>query len=35
MDKKTILTLAAGVVLGMVLAPKLGTLPLLNRLPKA
>lgn len=35
MDKKTVLAVLAGVVIGMVLGPKLSSLPLLDRLPKA
>lgn len=34
MDKKTILTLLAGVVLGIVFAPQIGKLPLVNKLPQ-
>lgn len=33
MDKKTILTLAAGVVLGIVFAPQISKLPLVNKIP--
>lgn len=33
MDKKTILTLAAGVVLGIVFAPQISKLPLINKIP--
>jgi hypothetical protein len=33
MDKKTILTLLAGVVLGIVLQPQISKLPLVNKLP--
>lgn len=33
MDKKTILTLLAGVVLGIVLQPQISRLPLVNRIP--
>ena len=35
MDKKTVITLIVGVVLGVVFAPKLTGLPLLNKLPSA
>jgi hypothetical protein len=34
MDKKTILTLLAGVVLGVVFAPQVAKLPLVNKLPQ-
>lgn len=34
MDKKTILTLAAGVVLGIVFAPQVAKLPLVNKIPQ-
>ena len=34
MDKKTILTLLAGVVLGIVLQPQISKLPLVNKLPQ-
>jgi hypothetical protein len=33
MDKKTILTLVAGVVIGIVLAPQIAKLPLVNKIP--
>jgi hypothetical protein len=33
MDKKTILTLLAGVVLGVVFAPQVAKIPLINKLP--
>lgn len=33
MDKKTILTLLAGVVLGIILQPQISKLPLVNKLP--
>lgn len=34
MEKKTVLTLLAGVLIGLVLGPKLSALPVLDRLPK-
>jgi hypothetical protein len=34
MDKKTILTLLAGVVLGVVFAPQVAKIPLVNKLPQ-
>jgi hypothetical protein len=34
MNKKTVLTLAAGVVVGIVLAPQIKRLPLVNRIPQ-
>lgn len=34
MDKKTILTLLAGVVIGIVLQPQISKLPLVNRIPQ-
>ena len=34
MDKKTILTLLAGVVLGIVFAPQVQKLPLINKIPQ-
>jgi hypothetical protein len=34
MDKKMILTLLAGVVLGIVLQPQISKLPLVNKLPQ-
>lgn len=34
MDKKTVLTLAAGVVIGIVFAPQISRLPLVNRIPQ-
>jgi xanthosine utilization system XapX-like protein len=34
MNKKTVLTLVAGVVLGIVFAPQVSKLPLVNRLPQ-
>lgn len=33
MNKKTVLTLAAGVVLGIVFAPQITRLPLVNKIP--
>ena len=33
MDKKTVLTLLAGVVLGIVFAPQISKLPLVNKIP--
>lgn len=33
MDKKTILTLLAGVVIGIVFAPQISKLPLVNKIP--
>jgi len=33
MDKKTVLTLLAGVVLGIVLQPQISKLPLVNKIP--
>lgn len=33
MDKKTLLTLAAGIVLGIVLQPQISKLPLVSKLP--
>ena len=33
MDKKTVLTLAAGVVLGVVFAPQIARLPLVSKIP--
>jgi hypothetical protein len=33
MDKKTVLTLLAGVVLGIVFAPQVAKLPLVNKIP--
>lgn len=35
MDKKTILTLLAGVLVGVVAAPRLRGLPLVSKLPSA
>lgn len=34
MDKKTVLTLLAGVVLGIVFAPQVQKLPLVNKIPQ-
>ena len=34
MDKKTVLTLLAGVVLGIVFAPQVAKLPLVNKIPQ-
>lgn len=34
MDKKTILTLIAGIVLGIVLQPQISKLPLVNKIPQ-
>ena len=34
MDKKTVLTLIAGVVLGIVLAPQIAKIPLVNKIPQ-
>jgi hypothetical protein len=34
MDKKTILTLLAGVVLGIVFAPQVQRIPLVNKIPQ-
>lgn len=34
MDKKTVLTLVAGVVLGIVLAPQISKIPLVNKIPQ-
>lgn len=33
MDKKTVLTLIAGIVLGIVLAPQIAKIPLVNKIP--
>jgi hypothetical protein len=33
MDKKTILTLLAGIVIGIVLQPQISKLPLVNKIP--
>lgn len=33
MNKKTVLTLAAGVVIGIVFAPQISRLPLVNKIP--
>jgi hypothetical protein len=33
MDKKTLLTLAAGIVIGIVLQPQISKLPLVNKIP--
>lgn len=33
MDKKTVLTLFAGVVLGIVLQPQISKIPLVNKIP--
>jgi hypothetical protein len=35
MNKKTLGTLAVGVLIGVIAAPKLKTLPLLSKLPSA
>lgn len=35
MDKKTILVLLAGVVIGVIAAPKLRSLPVVGKLPTA
>jgi len=35
MEKKTVLVLLAGVVIGVVAAPKLRSLPLISKLPSA
>jgi hypothetical protein len=34
MDKKTVLTLLAGVVLGIVFAPQVQRIPLVNKIPQ-
>lgn len=34
MDKKTVLTLLAGVVIGLVFAPQIGKLPLVSKIPR-
>jgi hypothetical protein len=34
MDKKTLIWLAAGVVVGIVLAPQISKLPLINKIPQ-
>ena len=34
MDKKTVLTLVAGVVIGIVLAPQIAKIPLVNKIPQ-
>jgi hypothetical protein len=34
MNKKTVLTLAAGVVIGLVFAPQISKLPLVNKIPQ-
>jgi hypothetical protein len=34
-NKKTLLTLAAGVVIGIVLQPQISKLPLVNKIPTA
>jgi hypothetical protein len=34
MDKKTVIWLLVGVVVGVVAAPKLSSLPVLNKLPQ-
>lgn len=35
MDKKTVMVLLVGVVIGVVAAPKLRTLPVVSKLPSA
>jgi len=34
MDKKTILTLVAGIVIGIVFAPQISKIPLVNKIPQ-
>ena len=34
MNKKTVLTLAAGIVVGIIFAPQISKLPLVNKLPQ-
>jgi hypothetical protein len=35
MDKKTVITLVVGVVIGIVFAPQISKLPLVNKIPTA